>query len=176
MNNNKDNNSSKFGFVYQLLIIFCAVSLCVTLFGVFYKIFISETQNYRVEGNSMYYPLHDGDVVEADMGYEKLERFDIVIFEQEVNGLKHTMIKRVIGLPNEKVSYKEGQLYIDGKVLEEPYAEGITYLTTSFDSMTTDDCYFLMGDNRRNSTDSRVFGCVPKERILGVVVSQDSVD
>lgn len=86
---------------------------------------------------------------------------------------KESFIKRVIGLPGEKVKIADGKVYIDDKLLDEPYLdEGMqTYaendLLTEF---TVPDGYiFAMGDNRTGSTDCRAFGCIPLEKIEGTV-------
>lgn len=109
--------------------------------------------------------LSDGEVMLLNkIGYTfgKINRFDIVVVNY--NGDK--LIKRVIGLPNEQLVYEDDTLYIDGRKIEEDYTREVT---EDFKTVTkiADDCYFVMGDNRDNSSDSRVFGCVPKEDILG---------
>lgn len=118
-----------------------------------------------VNGSSMDPTLSDGEVMLLNkIGYTfgKINRFDIVVVNY--NGDK--LIKRVIGLPNEQLVYEDDTLYIDGRKIEEDYTREVT---EDFKTVTkiADDCYFVMGDNRDNSSDSRVFGCVPKEDILG---------
>lgn len=84
---------------------------------------------------------------------------------------KESYIKRVIGLPNEHVEIKNGKVYIDEKPLPEDYLqEGvITEAVTSddyyLDIVVPENCVFAMGDNRRQSTDCRKFGCIPLEKI-----------
>lgn len=89
----------------------------------------------------------------------------------EIN--KTSFIKRVIGLPGEHVQIKEGNVYIDGKKLEEKYLpEGlVTDMRSGLvnDFTVPEGTYFLLGDNRPESTDSRFFGCIPYERIESVV-------
>lgn len=82
---------------------------------------------------------------------------------------KTSYIKRVIGLPGEHVKIEDGKVYINGTELEENYLqEGV--ITTSLEGVYTDitvpeNCLFVMGDNRLQSTDSRRFGCIPLEKI-----------
>lgn len=82
---------------------------------------------------------------------------------------KTSYIKRVIGLPGERVQIENGKVFINGERLEESYLqEGV--ITTSLEGVFTDitvpeNCLFVMGDNRPQSTDSRRFGCIPLEKI-----------
>jgi len=86
---------------------------------------------------------------------------------------KRSYIKRVIALPGEHVEIKQGKVFINGEVLEEPYLqEGIVtdVLGEGFDDFIVPENYiFAMGDNRNHSTDCRAFGCVPLEEIESTV-------
>ena len=116
-----------------------------------------------VNGESMMSTLHDGDVMILDIIGSRnanFKRFDIVVVD---NG-KELIIKRVIGLPGEKVEYLHNQLYINGEEVEDPYGNGTT---EDFDVIVRKGEYFVLGDNRQNSMDSRYFGAFPKEKILG---------
>ncbi len=82
---------------------------------------------------------------------------------------KTSYIKRVIGLPGEHVTIENGKVYINGTQLEESYLQE-NVITTSLEGVYTDitvpeNCLFVMGDNRSQSTDSRRFGCIPLEKI-----------
>lgn len=124
-----------------------------------------------VDGPSMEPTLYDNNVVilnKLDYKLNDIKRFDIVV----VNWNGEKIIKRVIGLPGEHVEYKDGNLYIDGFVVEENFdhksvndfkLETIGYLTIPGDK------YLVVGDNRPESTDSRVLGLFDKEDILGSV-------
>ena len=86
---------------------------------------------------------------------------------------KVSYIKRVIGLPGEHVQIKNGKVYINEELLEEPYlsADVITDETEALynDFIVPDGCVFAMGDNRKGSKDCRIFGCIPQEKIESVV-------
>ncbi len=87
---------------------------------------------------------------------------------------KVSYIKRVIGLPGERVKIENGKVYINGTELKEDYLQD--YVVTEplegafFDIVVPENCVFAMGDNRPESTDSRRFGCVPLEKIESVAV------
>lgn len=119
----------------------------------------------QVSGDSMYSTLHDNDIMFLNkIGYRinGLERFDIVVIRHEDKYL----IKRVIGLPNEEIEVKDNKLYINGKYTEQPFLPA-TVVTGDFHETIPDDCYFVMGDNREISLDSRMLGCFSKNKIEG---------
>ena len=87
---------------------------------------------------------------------------------------KKSYIKRVIGLPGEHVKIENGKVYINGEMLQEDYLAD-TVVTESLGGAYTDvivpeGCVYVMGDNRPQSTDSRIFGCIPIEKLEGKVV------
>ncbi len=85
---------------------------------------------------------------------------------------KTSFIKRVIGLPGEHVKIENGKIYINGSELKEDYlADDVITVSEVFYDFTVPDGYiFAIGDNRSKSTDCRVFGCVPYEKIEGIVL------
>ena len=122
----------------------------------------------RVDGPSMNDTLHDGDILLLDKYDNKYERFEIVVFNY--NGER--LIKRVIGLPGEVVSYKNNRLYINGNEIEDNYGLGYTEdfeLKNLNLTKIPDNEYLVMGDNRNDSLDSRYFGTISKDKILGSV-------
>ena len=123
----------------------------------------------RVNGTSMYSTLKDGEIMILKKYYyhfNDIERFDIVVVKTDDDKI----IKRVIGLPGETLKYENHILYIDGKEVKESYLEQATedfdISSLGYDKIPS-DCYFVMGDNRINSKDSRMIGCVDKKQITG---------
>lgn len=122
-----------------------------------------------VHGASMNDTLKENDVMILDkISYrlKPIQRFDIVV----VNTDKTKLIKRVIGLPGEHVKYEDNKLYINDKKVEDSYGKGTTY---DFDlnyleyETIPDNYYFVLGDNREDSLDSRSIGLIPKKDIMG---------
>ena len=124
--------------VVSLLIVSAIIFVCCT-FSVF-----------KIAGNSMEPALHDGDKCIVSKIYD-VDRFDIVIFR--FNDVKYA--KRVIGLPNETVEYRDNKLYVNGTLVEDAYGNGET---DDFIVNLGDDEFYCLGDNRENSLDSRQLG------------------
>ena len=117
----------------------------------------------RVNGRSMNNTLKDGDIMILDIiGYRtsKLKRFDIVVVD---NG-KDYLIKRVIALPGEEVEYIDNKLYINGKQIKDNFGKG---KTKDFKTKVSKNSYFVLGDNREDSLDSRYYGAFNKKKIIG---------
>jgi signal peptidase I len=132
-------------------------------------------QPVKVEGTSMLPRLHDGERIFVNKliyyGIPKLSRGDIVVFWFP-NDPSKSYIKRVIGLPGDIVEEREGRIYINGKELQEPYLD--PQRTLKHESMAPvhvqPHYYYVMGDNRDNSSDSRYWGLVPEKYIYGKAV------
>ena len=119
----------------------------------------------KVNGNSMNNTLKNKDIMILDKisyRFQEIERFDIVVIKKGNDYL----IKRVIGMPGETVEYKNNKLYINGKNIDEKF---IHEKTNDFimEEKIPDDCYFVVGDNRPVSNDSRYIGVINKKDILG---------
>ncbi len=113
--------------------------------------------NDRVLVNKLSYELHP------------VHRGDVVVFRSPPNEGSQIkdLIKRVIGLPGETVESRDGHIVINGQVLNEPYL-GPDVITGPVEKITVAaDHYWVMGDNRPNSRDSRFFGTIPKSLIVG---------
>ena len=123
----------------------------------------------RVNGTSMYSTLNDGEIMilnKINYRFNDIKRFDIVVVKTESNKI----IKRVIGLPGETLKYENNTLYINGQEVKEPYlnegTEDFNISELGYKKIPQ-DCYFVMGDNRDNSSDSIIIGCVKKDQIEG---------
>lgn len=135
----------------------------------------------RVEGSSMLGTLKDGEVLfvwRAGYVFGQPQRGDIVIchYPKTKDGgyldQKNTCyVKRVIGLPGDTVSIRQGTVYINGEALKESYLETERIDSQSMEAVVLEEGeYFLMGDNRSDSTDSRRMGAVERGKILGKAV------
>ena len=119
----------------------------------------------RVDGDSMKNTLKNGDIL---LLYKlgSINRLDIIVLDEEKDNEK--IIKRVIGLPGETVVIKKGKIYVNDKVIDDEYAYGET---SDYDKVTLeDDEYFILGDNRLISKDSRYFGPIKENEIKGKIV------
>ena len=133
-------------------------------------------QPVKVEGTSMLPRLHDGERIFVNklIYYDeyrwapKIERGDIVVFWFPDDPSK-SYIKRVVGLPDDEVEVREGSVIINGAVLNETYLDPKENLSTRSSPLlkVKPNYYFVMGDNRDNSSDSRAWGLVPKKYIYG---------
>lgn len=124
-------------------------------------------ESRQVEGCSMNPGLEDGQrvlVVKASYWFGEPQRGDVIIFHSPSDPGR-TLIKRVIGLPGEWVEIKEGTVYIDDEPLDEPYIQGDNKAYPRV--QVPEGNYFVMGDNRNNSTDSRRWGMLSREFIIG---------
>lgn len=118
-----------------------------------------------VKGQSMYDTLKGNEIMVL-IKVGGINRYDKVVADLIVDGKKDdTLIKRVYGLPGEKIKCENNTLYINDKKIDDPYAYGNT---GDFNEVTLgDDEYFLLGDNREISLDSRIFGSVKRKAIEG---------
>lgn len=144
---------------------------------VFFLVWLFLGELVEVTGDSMTPTLHNKEQVlveKVTLNFGEIQRGDIIVFESPENRNRY-LIKRVIALPNETFEIKEGSVLIDGKRLPEPYitgtvTEGRTTIPNDTPVELGSDTYVFLGDNRKNSSDSREFGPVSKDRILGKAV------
>ena len=155
--------------ISTLLYLLCV--LCLT-----WAVIAFVGQRTEVDGQSMEPMLSDGDNLIVDKityRFRDPERFDIIVFPFKYK--EDTFyIKRIIGLPGETVQIdEEGKIYIDGEILEENYGREIIQSNTigiaGEPILLGEDEYFVLGDNRNNSMDSRteVVGNIKREEIIG---------
>ena len=148
--------------------LYIAVVLCITFLVVRYV-----GQRTQVDGHSMENTLFDGDNLIVDKisyRFTDPKRFDIIVFPYHYKEDTY-YIKRIIGLPGETVQIRDGEIYIDGAILEEDYGKE-TMLTSgrAADQIQLgEDEYFVLGDNRNHSEDSRFddVGNIERSEIIG---------
>jgi signal peptidase I len=130
---------------------------------------------YKIEGNSMEMALSDQErIIITKLGIKNnINRYDIVVLYKP-DEPKKSIIKRVIGLPTEIIEIRKGDVYINGRKLPEPYLpkkKDIMFRSINMKPLLIqEDHYFVIGDNRTISQDSRVFGPVSRQYIYGKTV------
>ena len=125
------------------------------------------TGRFQVRGSSMETTLHDGQyLVISKLTYwvHPPERGDIIVFHPP-NSTADDYIKRVVGLPGEQVEIRDGAVWVDGLLLEEPYITNPGFYSGAWS--LGDEEHFVLGDNRGNSSDSHSWGMLPQENIVG---------
>ena len=165
----KANQKSNMRF--RLVTLLCVVYVFLSLF---LRIFVYDMNT--VSGSSMSPTLTDKDVLLTETAVlNDLQRYDIVTIDvnDDIKG-KIRIIKRVIGLPGEHITiYTNGMVAIDGEFLPDEYQIDCyesSDMTISTDITLSDDGYYVLGDNRYNSADSRVYGPFSLDKIKGKVV------
>ncbi|HUA99801.1 MAG TPA: signal peptidase I [Terracidiphilus sp.] len=130
-------------------------------------------QPVRVEGTSMLPRLEDHDrlfINKFVYHFEAIHRGDVVVFHYPLDPSK-SYIKRVIALPGDRIRIVDGQVWLNGRHLREPYVPARYRDDDSMAQLTVPpDCYFVMGDHRSISSDSRAFGPVERDLIYGKAV------
>jgi len=117
----------------------------------------------RVQGDSMRKNLNDGELLLL-FRMAKIERYDIVVMKEKSDDI----IKRIYGLPGETIEIKNKKIYINNELIDDSFAYGETLEEMKIE--LKEDEYFVLGDNRLISKDSRSFGTVKKENIKGQVI------
>lgn len=136
---------------------------------------------YRIPSESMLDTLHPGDRVFVNRfihHFRDVRRGEIVVFKAPGSGL--VLIKRVVGLPGETITLRDGHVFVDGRQLQEPYVRRVAGEAEPTEPFPTgmawalaapykvpQGSYFMMGDNRTDSGDSREFGPVSRDRVIG---------
>lgn len=160
--------------IYSILIDF--IETIVIAGAIFVVIYAFLFRPFQVNGQSMYPNYHNSEYILTSLislKFSALERGDVIVFQSPTDNEKD-FIKRVIGLPGEKIGIKDGSVFVNGIKLDE-----LSYLETNIktyggaflgDGQTTivpEGNYFMLGDNRGFSSDSREWGFVPREKIIG---------
>ena len=160
-----------------MIALFISISILLCLFLSFVNIFCEKVV---VIGTSMYSTLREGELgllIKKEIS-PAIEREDIIVFTKLRGNETINVVKRVIGLPGETIEIKEdGQIYINNKVISQDFLDGYqlskTYvgLDSSYMKVTLkEDEYYVLGDNRFNSQDSRYDGPVKRKDILGKLI------
>jgi signal peptidase I len=164
----KDHRFKKY-FKYVALNVLIAATVSILLIN-----YVASA--YKIKGHSMRSVLKDQErVIISKLGIRNgnIKRFDIVVLNKP-NEPGKSVVKRVIGLPGEIIEIKEGDVYINYKKLEQPFLSEKESHSFQGDNMKPllirEDHYFVLGDNRAVSHDSRSFGTVPEKYIYGKTI------
>lgn len=138
----------------------------ITLIVLFVRMYI--VSPVRVDGNSMHPTLKNREFLLLTKFDKSYDRFDIVVLKYG----KQKLVKRIIGLPGEHVEYKNNKLYVNGKVIEEKFklfeTDDFNIKELGYD-VIPDNHYFVVGDNRGASLDSRKIGLIYDKNIEGTI-------
>jgi signal peptidase I len=157
----------RFGKKYLFWIIGGVIGLYLTYQAAALVIVVYLIQPVRVEGIAMSPALHNGDKVFMLKRIGKIQRGEIVVHLYPEDTSK-SYIKRIVGLPGETLEIRAGRVFINGQLLEEPYLQAEYFSQDALEPVQiAAEHYFVLGDNRRNSSDSRYWGTVPRKLIYG---------
>ena len=147
----------------------------VTSFAIFLFVYLLVLQPHKIKGNSMEPNFHNGQYLLTDKlsyRFKVPQRGDVVVFKPPVSE-DDEYIKRIIGIPGDTISIKDGKYLINGAVLNEDYipdatkTRGKSFLTENSEKVVPEASYFVSGDNRDQSSDSRYWGFISKDKITG---------
>ena len=134
-------------------------------------------QNFKVQGTSMMPTVHNGSLVlvnKVDYFLHGPQRGDVIVFHAPpaTGAQNQDFIKRVIGLPGDTVQIHNGKVFVNGRALSEPYElQTPDYTMKTIPNTHSDvvpkNTIFVLGDNRRNSYDSHLWGLLPDKNIIG---------
>jgi len=143
--------------------------------GIFFFVYLLIMRPHKIKGQSMEPNYPDAEYLlteKVSYYYRSPQRGDVVVFTPPISDTDE-FIKRIIGLPGEKVQVNNGHVYINDRPLEEPYLASTLvtgdggFLRAGQDFTVPEGNYFVMGDNRPHSSDSRSWGPITKKSISG---------
>ena len=125
-------------------------------------------QPVKVQGSAMEPELKDGDRLIIDRNVDPLKRGDIIVFYYPAEPTK-SYIKRIVGLPGEAIEIREGKVFINGVALDEPYVNPLNDQVKSSraEIRIPPNSFYVIGDNRDHSSDSRIWGTLERKFIYG---------
>lgn len=173
MKNATKKDASRFSFLDFIEMFVIAMSVVLIIFSFFFRQTV-------VDGDSMMNTLHNEERLLITNCFYTPERSDIVVFQTAETGRKYPLVKRIIALAGDTVRIEKHGIYVNGELLSEPYAyttdpnyvyaEGLmSCFDLGKDYTVPEDYVFVLGDHRDNSADSRSFGFIPENSILGHV-------
>ena len=166
-----EDKKSNVNIIKEIIIWIVCILLSVLAGYLVTKFAVEKT---TIDGDSMGPTLnHDEEIIIDKLSYKfsKPDRFDVIVFMQEGKEHEYYNVKRILGLPGEKIQIKDGNVYIDGKRIEEVnVVDEINNPGLASETITLgDDEYFVLGDNRNQSEDSRFasISMIKKDEIIG---------
>jgi len=160
----------------QLFVFFTDIlETIIIALAIFLVVYLFLVQPHRVQGDSMLPNFKNGELILTDKISYRIkppQRGDVIVFKAPYDKSKD-FIKRIIALPGEKIKIADGRIYINNQRLSESYIPNTTlvregsYLRENEEYTVPDGKYIVFGDNRDHSSDSREFGPIPKQDIVG---------
>ncbi len=142
----------------------------ITLTVLMFMVFRFAVQNYRVDGHSMVPTLQDQQYILVDKAaylFHPPQRGDVIVFAYPIDPTQD-YVKRIIGVPGDRVQVdQDGTVSVNGTQIQEPYISESVNPYAPTDLVLKANQYFVLGDNRGDSSDSRVWGPVPRQNIIG---------
>lgn len=151
---------------------FIKTVIVIVILAAIIRLFV--IQPFIVDGQSMEPNFQNNDYLiteKISFHLQQINHGEVIILRPPDNPSVN-YLKRVIGIPGDTVDIKDGDVYVNGQKLTEPYIDGQKTLTTNNEEMKTalrESEYFVMGDNRNHSRDSRELGPIPKQNIISHV-------
>ena len=174
---NEEQLQSKQSITTKLWLFFLDIAQTFLITGaVFFVVTYFFFRPFQVSGDSMYSNFKDKEYILTNLitlRFNTPDRGDVVVFKSPSDASKD-FIKRIIGLPGDEIMLKEGEVFINSEKINEPYLdEGIKtyggiFIQDGERKIIPENNYFVLGDNRNDSSDSRTWGFVSKEDIKGI--------